>query len=332
MQLTRTLKAPSDRTLNRMIIAAILVLAIGIPLVTVIYFLDRNVDPGPTLLQRQVAAAEEAVRTQPNDVGRRLVLATSYVAAGRLDDAIHQYDEILKVSPGHRVALLGKGDALAARGDLNGARALYQELVDEAKGGEFAGADPQLERAYYSLGSVAMKQDRVTDAVTALEAALKIDRADADAWYLLGAAQLKAGAADKAVQALRMAILFVPTGWSEPYAGLAQAYRALGRAAEAEYAAAMVDFSEKRPVEAKQRLEALTSGPVAVDAMLGLGMVAETEGDRDAASRWYQKVLALDPENFNAQVGLGRIGGGTPGGGHPSVAPRSPATQGQQLR
>lgn len=328
MHMAKALRTPSDRTLNRLIVGSILVLVIGIPLVGVIYFLDQSVDPGPTLIQRQVATAEGAVRTQPNNVGLRLVLATAYVEAGRIDDAIHQYDEILKVNSAHRGALLGKAGVLAGKGDLNGAKALYQQMVEQAKGGEFAGADPQLEQAYYGLGSVAVKQGRVADAVTALEAALKIDATDADAWNLLGAARLKAGAPDKAVEALRKAILFVPTGWSEPYATLAQAYKALGKTAEAEYAAAMADFSDRRPAQAKQRLETLTSGPVAVDAMLGLGMISETEGDRDAAARWYQKVLALDPQNFNAQVGLGRIGGETPGGAHPSVAPQSPAPQG----
>ena len=328
MEMTRARGGLSDKKINRLIVGIVVALAIGIPAIGLIYFMDRWVDPGPTLIQRQVARAEEAVQKEPNNVGVRLVLATSYIAAARPDDAISQYDQILAVAPSHRGALLGKGDALVSKGDLDAAKIPYQKLVDDAKGGEFAMADTQLEAAYYSLGSIAMQQGRPADAVTNLEAALKIMGADSDAWNLLGAAQLSLGAPDKAVAALRSAILFVPTGWSEPYATLAKAYQAAGKTVEAEYAAAMVDFNENRSTQAKQRLTALTSGPVATDAMLGLALITEADGERDAAADWYRKVLAADPTNFTAQVGLSRVTDPSPGGAHPSIPPQSPAAGG----
>ena len=46
----------------------------------------------------------------------------------------------------------------------------------------------------------------------------------------------------------------------------------------------MVDLCEKNPAGAAQRLKRLTSGPVAVDAMLGLGMAAEAQSHRASAS------------------------------------------------
>ena len=308
MHMAKTVKAPSDRTLNRMIIAAILVLAIGIPLVAVIYFMDRYVDPGPTLVERQLTTLEEAVRKTPNSVGLRLQLAEAYLAANRSDDALKQYDEVLKVDGSHRAALLGRGDVLLAKGDLAGAATSFQQIVDGAQGGEFAAADPQLAQAYYSLGSIALLQDRAKDAITALERAVRIEPTDADAWYLLGTASVKTGALARGVEALRKAILFVPTGWCEPYAQLSAAYGALGRTADAEYAGAMVAFCEKRPAEAKQRLAALVTGPASVEAMLGLGMIAEAETDSDAAASWYKKVLAVDATNFSARTGLNRLG------------------------
>ncbi len=332
MHVFRRLAALSDRTLNRLLIGGALVLMIGIPVVGVVYFMDRYVEAGPTLVQRQLVAAEEAVRRTPNSVGARLQLAAVYVVAKRPDDAMKQYDEILKVEPGHRGALLGRGEVQVAKGDLSGAASSFERIVNDStagKGGEFSGADPQLEQAYFGLGSIALREGRIPATVAALEAALKIDPTDADAWNLLGQAQLKAGAGVAAVGALRKAILFVPTGWSEPYTTLAQAYQLLGKTAESEYATAMVDFTEKRPIDAKRRLETLTSGPVAVDAMLGLGMIAEAEGDREAATRWYQKVLVGDPKNFNARVGLGRLGVAVPDGAHPSDDPASPAPEGK---
>lgn len=331
MQVSRRSAALSDRTLNRLLIGGALVLVIGIPVVGVVYFTDRYVDAGPTLVQRQLAAAEEAVRTTPNSIGARLQLAAVYVAANRPDDAMKQYDEVLRVKPEHRGAILGRAEVQAAGGDLKGAATSFERIVNDAKagkGGEFAGADPQLEQAYFGLGSIALREGRIPDAVAALEAAVTIDPTDADAWNLLGQAHLKAGAGVASVGALRKAILFVPTGWSEPYATLAQAYQLLGKTAESEYATAMVDFAEKRPAEAKRRLETLTSGPVAIDAMLGLGMITEAEGEREAATRWYQQVLLGDPQNFNARVGLGRLGVNVPDRAHPSDDPASLAPEG----
>ncbi len=48
------------------------------------------------------------------------------------------------------------------------------------------------------------------------------------------------------------------------------------------------------------------------EATLGLGMIAETTADRAVAVRWYRKVLAADPGNFNALAGLSRLGSAAP--------------------
>ncbi|MHB1801126.1 MAG: tetratricopeptide repeat protein [Actinomycetes bacterium] len=308
MKLVRRITSVSDRMLSRLLGLGVLVLALGIPAFGVVYFRDQHVDRGPSLIERQVQSAEHAVRTAPGNIGLRLQLAQIYQSAQRLDSALDQYDETLTVDATNRTALLGRGDVLVAKGDLTQAAASYQKIVGAVAGGEFAANDPLLERAYYGLGSIALKQGRANDAVTRLEAAVKIEPTDADAWNLLGTADLKTGAPERAVEALRRALQFVPTGWCEPYSRLSQAYTRLGRASEAEYAGAMVDFCEKRSADAKRRLQTLTSGPVAVDAMLGLGVIAEATSDRPGAIRWYQKVIEADAMNFNARTGLTRLG------------------------
>ena len=313
MKLVRWITSISDRTLSRLLVIGVSTLGVGILLFGVIYFLGQHVNPGPSLVQRQVQSAEQAVRKAPRNISIRLQLAQVYQSANRLGNALTQYDEILKIDAGNRVALLGRGDVLVAKGDLTQAAISFQKIVGTSGGGEFATNDPQLERAYYSLGSIALKQGRAQDAVTQLEAAVKIEPTDADAWYLLGTAHLKSGTPERAVEALQRALEFVPTGWCEPYTRLSQVYTALHRTPEAEYAGAMVDFCKNRPTEAKRRLQTLTSGPIALDAMLGLGMIAERASDRQGAIRWYQKVLVADPKNFNARTGLTRLGAGETG-------------------
>ena len=295
-----------EQTLDRLIRTGLKAVVVGIALVVVAYFLERPAT-APSLVDRQIAAGEKAVRASPANVGLRLQLAEVYRAAHRPDGALEQYGAVLKVEP-NQAALLGRGEILAEKGELSAARQSFEKAIGKTIGGEFARVNPQLEGAYYALGSVMLKQHQAKEAMLQEKKALKIEPADADALYVFGTAAVQAGAYDRAVKALRQAVLFVPTGWCEPYEQLANAYRAQHLGPQAEYAGAMLELCQKRPADAARRLQRLTSGPVAVDAMLGLGMAAEAESRRASATRWYRKVLAADPQNFNARGGLGRLG------------------------
>jgi tetratricopeptide (TPR) repeat protein len=330
MQMTETQKTRrglSDRTLNRLIVGAIVALVIVIPLIGVIYFLDRNTDPGPSMAQRAVTTAEEAVRAQPNNVNARLALATSYLQSERYQDAVNQYGEVLKVVTDHRGALLGRGNAFLLMDDQANATKDYERLVAVAATGEQANADPQLEEAYFRLGDIALRQGRDAEAVDLLLKALAISRTDADAMNLLGAAYVKTGKAEDAVTVLKRAIAFVPTGWCEPYQNLGDAYKALGDADGAAYASGMVSWCGGDAASAKLALAPLTGGTLGIEAMLGLGQIAEMEGDVATATEMYQKVLDKDPSNSNAIFGMQRLGTASsdPHGGTVPAASEAPA-------
>ena len=286
----------------------VMVLAIGVAAFGFLYYQDQYVDAGPSLVDRQIQGAEAAVKKDPRNVGIRLQLATAYRSDKRNADALKQYDEILKADGNDRAALLGRGSILMATGDLKAATVSYRKITGKAIKGEFAVADPQLAEAHYFLGSIALKQGKSKEAITELEGALKIDRADSDALYLMGVALLKDGKTPLAVEHFKQALRFVPTGWCEPYSQLAVAYGKLAQAPRATHAKAMADFCLKKPAEAKTQLKTLVKGPVAVDALLGLGLIAETESANAEAVTWYKKALAVDPRNIDAISGLSRLG------------------------
>ena len=320
MKLSRRSVSVSDRALSRLLRLGALVLVSGIAAFGVIYYQDQHVDAGPSMVGRQIQGAEAAVKKEPNNVQTRLQLAAAYTQDKRLDDALKQYDEVLNADKGNRTALLGRGGILIAKGDLTAAAVAYHKVTDVAATGEYAGADPQAQEAHYYLGSIAEKQGKTKEAIKELLAALKIDRADSDALYLLGVAQLKDGSPKLAVASLNQALLFVPTGWCEPYSQLTLAYGKLAQAPQKAYATAMENFCLKKPADAKSQLKALTKGPVAVDALLGLGLIAETESNNPEAVSWYQKVLTVDRKNAGAMSALSRLGAGTAAG------PTSPST------
>lgn len=314
MKLNRRNASASDRTMRRVLRLGVLALAIGGVSFGFMYFQDQHVDAGPSLVGRQIEGAEAAVKKAPNDIGVRLQLASAYAANKQTDDALKQYDEILKSEKTNRTALLGRGGALTAKGELVAAAESYHKITAAARTGEFAGADPQLEEARYFLGSIAIKQGKTKEAITELQGALKIDRTDSDAWNLLGIAQLKEGLPKLAVDSLNRAVAFVPTGWCEPYSQLALAYQKLSQAPQAKYAAAMANFCNKKPADAKRELKTLTTGPVAVDAMLGLGLIAETESNKAEAITWYQKAMTVDRKSIPAISALSRLGMAPPAG------------------
>jgi tetratricopeptide (TPR) repeat protein len=311
-----------DRQLNRWIMRLALILVVGIPLFIGFYWMDRHVDVGPSNAERAIAAAEASVRANPQDLGARSDLAAAYVSAQRYEEGIAQFSQILSVDPSYRAALLGRGIAYLQTDQPDLAKADLQSFVDKNSSGEFAKTDPQLEQAYYELGVVALQEHRAGDAVKVLESALAIDGGDADALYSFGTALIQTGDAQKGVAALRQAVMFVPTGWCQPYAALVDGYKALGNMAGVQYATGMVAFCGGQLQEAKAALQSLTNGDMGTDALLGLALVSAASGDQDAARAYYQQVLGTDPKNASAQIGLSQL---TMPEGHPPIPAASPA-------
>lgn len=315
----------SNRTLNRLILICGLALVVGLPAMVLVYWNDRHVDPGASFADREVTAAEAAVQANPNDIAARDHLAAAYVTAKRFDDGIAQFTEALNIDAADRAALLGRGIAYVQSGQADLAVPDLRKFIDAASKGEFANTDPQLEQAYYWLGTVLLERDKAADAVTSLEKALAIDAGDADALYSLGGAQIRVGDPTKAVAALRLAIAYVPTGWPDPYRRLAEAYTALHEADGAAWAAGMAAFCEGRLDDAAAALRPLTAGVMKADALLGLGFIAAQQGENTAAASYFRQVLAIDPANTSAQIGLSAIDAAA--SSVPSVVP-SPSAEG----
>ncbi|MFN8148199.1 MAG: tetratricopeptide repeat protein [Candidatus Nanopelagicales bacterium] len=317
--------AISDRTLSRLVKWGVVALVVLVATFGVIYYLGRHVNTGPTLADRQVASAEQALRDAPKNVQTRLRLAATYQAVGRLDDAMAQYDEVLRAVPGNRTALLAKGQLVLNAGDAAQAKTLFTKITTDGSKEEFSLADPNLGAAHYFLAKIAGDSSDWKTALTEIKAALAVDRTDADSLFLQGQLQGKAGDEAGAVASYAAALSFVPTGWCEPYQAMQASYTSLGKSAFAEYAGAMAAFCQKDPEGATQRLTALADGDAKLPAMLGLALIAETQSQRDQAVGWYQKVLKVDPRNSTALTGIGRLTGTDSDGHGASAAPTTQA-------
>lgn len=297
-----------DRQLNRWIKRVVALLVVGTIAFVAFYTFDRWRPATTPIVDQRLATLEQAVRDKPDDVASRGQLADTYVAKGRFDDALVQYNAIVAGGTDVELATYGRAGAYMGLVQLDNAAKDYQAVVDIARGGEMANVDPMLEAAYYSLGSIAMQQAKPADAITFLEKALAIKRSDADALYLIGTAYVATGATDKAETVLRAAVAFVPIGWKEPYTALAEGFTKAGKTAMAEWASAMADLAAGKPDLAEPRLLAIADGDAALDAAIGLGLLYETKGDTATAAQWYGKALAKSPDNAAARLGMGRVG------------------------
>jgi Flp pilus assembly protein TadD len=322
----------SDAQLSRWIKRLALLCFVVLVAFVAFYAVDRFRMPATPIMDRELAALEDAVRADPTDIASRGRLGDIYFLAERYDDAIAQYSEIIKAGKQDEAAYVSRGLAYERTGDLDAAAADYAKVIEVAGDAEIANVDPMLQTAYYGLGSIALAQDRPDEAIEPLQKALSIKRTDADTLNLLGAAYVKAGSPEKAFEPLRRAILFVPATWAEPYESLAAAYTATGEAEQAEWAAAMAEaiaaLAEGGSGDtsgAVARLQAIADGDAALDARIGLGLLAERAGDNAGAEGWYRRAIELDAENQAAQLGLSRVSGGTQA--HPDIMP-SPSVEG----
>jgi tetratricopeptide (TPR) repeat protein len=298
----------SDRLLTLFLRIGVAVLVIGLVGLGFLYYRDQHVAQAPSMLQQQINLTEAAVRKNPNSIDARLQLGLVYQQAKRYDDAVAQFDQVLTVAPDSKDALVAKGVALVEKGDLENATAPLTKVTKATRKGEFANSDSVLGAAYYYLGVIAIRQQQPDVAIEQLRHSLNIAPTDSDAMYQVGLAQLQQGKPANAVATFQNALRFVPTGWCEPYQQMQTAYTSMKKPELASYASAMAVFCTERVDEAKAQLTTLTSGPAAVDAMLGLGLIAESQSDIKGAVAWYEKALAKDPKNVAAMSSLSSLG------------------------
>ncbi|MGB8646314.1 MAG: tetratricopeptide repeat protein [Anaerolineae bacterium] len=244
----------------------------------VYYYFDRYVHPDQKILDVQAQHMEEMVQKNPQDASLRVTLAAYYADSGLLDNAIEQANQGLKIDPVNQGALLVLGNVYQKKGDLATALANYNHFLDLNKDNPMANMDTRVEGAYYEVGNIYLEQKKLSEATDALNKALAIDHADADALYALGRVYQLQKNDTAAVKQFEQALAFDPT-YSEPYRALVTSYTALGKTQEAAYANAMVTLTQGKYSDAASQLEAvLKQAPQLTRAYYGLGVAYEKLG------------------------------------------------------
>lgn len=224
---------------------------------------------------RAALARNPALADADNELG--LVLRRT----GRAAEAETRFRRAIKTQPALAAAHLNLGTLLLDSDRLDDAEAALRAAV---------AARPDWADAHCSLGLALREQSKLAAAEEAFGRAVALEADHAPALGALGAVLSQRGATHAAEPLLRRAIAIEPQ-YLQPSHDLA-----------------LLLWRERREAEARALAEAtLAQAPTSPDAAVTLGMLAETDCDRESATRWYERAVALNPGLAEAQFSLGRM-------------------------
>lgn len=297
-----------NNQLQRIIIFAAIALVLAVGSFGFYYYQDRYVrsdDVSP--INKSISDLEQAIRADPENLDLRIALAESYLVAENFDQAITQSLQVLEKDATKDRAYMVLGVAYASQKKCADAISPLQKFVEIHQASPMASSDNVLETGLYYLGDCKLQLNQPQEALPLLEAAVQINRTDADAFYKLGEAYRLTDQHDQAIKSYERAVLFVPN-FTEAYQGMVDSYTTQGKNDYATYARGMVAYSVKDYETAVTELEQLKIIlPDYAPVYLGLGLSYEGLGNLEAAREILKKTLEIDPENFAAQQALGRV-------------------------
>jgi tetratricopeptide (TPR) repeat protein len=247
-------------------------LAVGLGWATVI----RNQD-----YRSELALWSDTVAKRPENVRAHYTLGSALFEAGRVSEALQQYEEALHLKPDSAETHINLGNALTRTGRPAEAVRHYEEALRLKPGA----AD-----AHANLGNALVRMGRMTEAIRHYEEALRIKPGSADAHNNLGNALAQSGRLDEAIRHYEAAIRLKPS-LVDAYGNLGNALAQSGRPAEA------VSYYENalrlKPDSAEVHCNFAT-------ALLQLKRYPE-------AASHYEAALRSQPDNPTARQNLARL-------------------------
>ncbi len=245
-------------------------LALGLGVLTA----RRNYD-----YRSELALWSDTVARRPANTRARNGLALALDHAGRLPEAIRQFEEALRLAPGDVEIRDNLGVTLEHAGRTADAIRHYQAAL---------ALKPNFPEAHNNLGNALARFKRYPEAIQQYEEALRLRPDYAETRYNLGGALDLAERTDEAIQQYEAALRLKPD-YAEAHNNFGNLLHRIGRDAEA-----------VQQYEAALRLE-----PGLARAHHNLGLVFEKTGQIPAAMQQYEAALRLQPDLAEAQNNLG---------------------------
>ncbi|MGD0261440.1 MAG: tetratricopeptide repeat protein [Verrucomicrobiota bacterium] len=142
---------------------------------------------------------------------------------GKTDEAIRQYQEALRLNPGHAFAHNVLGVALVRKGQMDEAIRQYHEALR---------LNPDYAEAHYNLGVILVRKGQIDEAINQYQQAIRLKPDDALAHNNLGTALGRKGQMDEAVRQFQETIRLKPD-FAEVHNNLGNALAEKGQMDEA---------------------------------------------------------------------------------------------------
>ena len=162
----------------------------------------------------QIAFAEMNVRLEPGVAAAYNLLATKYLQAGRLPDALAQFEAALRVDPGDAEVHSNLGTLLQAQGRLNEGMQHLRTAVTLA---------PKNDAVHFNLGNALLAAGQADAAMREFQAAIALNPENADAHFNLAMILGPRNRLDDAVAHLRRVVEINPRN-ADAYRNLSVAY------------------------------------------------------------------------------------------------------------
>lgn len=242
--------------------------------------------------QGRNAAAEQlfkqVIRQKPNFASAHANLGLLYVQMSRLNDAVPEFQEALRIDPTRADALTALLAALRNESQIalqNNDAEKALSLMMQART-----ASPNDPEVLYEFGMVALRMSLFPDAVQSFQDVLKIRKDDTKALYALGRAQMGLAKYQDARATFEHYVQLNPGDASGHYA------LALTLASLQQFPKAKAEFEQSIQLK-----------PVQTESYFQLGLIELNAGDLDAAAGHFTYVLQRDPHHAGALTGMGRV-------------------------
>jgi len=335
-----TVPAPARQPIDRVLsaIGAILLVAVLGAAAFLAYSVaeGRAIEQGATPRARLIAELHKQIEASPNDAALRVRLGEAYAAAGQHKEAVKELEAALELNPEHTGAYLILGLVALMQKDYEAADANFLKVIELTEDYEFKNLQLNRELAFYYLGESALDTARYEDAIGYFKAALRMNKASADAYFGLGLAFRGIDDRLAAMDQFEIALTFDPK-FAQAHYEMGQLYLAEGdriNAAVHFAEAAMLEPDNPLPAEALASLgtaeewelkarEALAAGDM--DAALEAALITralvqdevayvvlhaevlEAMGKREDALDVYAEALTMAPNDTDIQAAISRL-------------------------
>ncbi|MDO8915519.1 MAG: tetratricopeptide repeat protein [Coriobacteriia bacterium] len=158
---------------------------------------------------RAVENLRAAVKAAPGNPMVRVRLAEALVFAGRMPEAVEQYNAALELKKDYVPALSGLAN-LAMQDKQYATAVSYWTKIIKMLEGTSSSRSPDLEGAYYGLGVTYLEMKKYEEAVLNLKESLRMKSSASDTHYMLSVAYRELGYPDKQREELNITLAFEP--------------------------------------------------------------------------------------------------------------------------